>query len=159
MAPVDLRDQLHASIGENFIIERELDGGGMSRVFVARDARLGRTIAVKVLPPEMAAAVSVERFQREIALLAKLQHPHVVPLLQAGDADGVPYYTMPFVDGESLRARYARIHGSRAGDRRPIARCACRSVRTLDLTHKNGHMGYAALAAARRCRSYCIGLT
>jgi serine/threonine-protein kinase len=82
----------------------------MSRVFTARETALGRTVVVKVLPPELAAGVSIERFKREIALAARLQHPHIVPLLSAGEMEGVPYFTMPFVTGESLRARLAR-HG------------------------------------------------
>jgi len=82
----------------------------MSRVFTARETALGRSVVVKVLPPELAAGVSIERFKREIALAARLQHPHIVPLLSAGEMDGVPYFTMPFVTGESLRARLAR-HG------------------------------------------------
>ena len=104
----DLRDQLQRSLGTSFSIERELTGGGMSQVFVARDTTLERRVVVKVLPPEMAAELSLARFQREISLAAKLQHPHVVPMLAAGDAEGVPYYIMPFVDGESLRARLVR---------------------------------------------------
>src|SRR5689334_12585789 len=81
----------------------------MSRVFTARETALGRTVVVKVLPPELAAGVSTERFKREVRLAARLQHPHIVPLLSAGEMDGgVLYYTMPFVEGESLRARLAR---------------------------------------------------
>jgi tetratricopeptide (TPR) repeat protein len=80
----------------------------MSRVFVAHEAALGRTVALKVLSPELAAGISIERFKREIQVAARLQHPHVVPVLSAGEADGLPYYTMPFVQGESLRARLAR---------------------------------------------------
>src|SRR5437773_10636412 len=104
----DLRDQLQSSLGATYTLERELAGGGMSRVFVARESALDRLVVVKVLPPEMSAAVSVERFKREIALAAKLQHPHIVPVLSAGDVGGVPFYTMPFVEGESLRARLSR---------------------------------------------------
>jgi eukaryotic-like serine/threonine-protein kinase len=104
-----LREQLQASLGANYAIERELGGGGMSRVFVAIEKTLGRTVVVKVLPPELAHAVSVERFRREIALAARLQHPHIVPLLTAGETDTLPYYTMPFIDGESLRARLERV--------------------------------------------------
>jgi TolB-like protein/tetratricopeptide (TPR) repeat protein/tRNA A-37 threonylcarbamoyl transferase component Bud32 len=80
----------------------------MSRVFVAEDTRLGRRIVVKVLHPDLAADVSAARFEREIRLSARLQHPHIVPLLSAGDLSGLPYYTMPFVEGESLRARLSR---------------------------------------------------
>ena len=80
----------------------------MSRVFAARDVELGRIVVVKVLPPEMAAGVNAERFRREIQLAASLQHPHIVPLLHAGHADDLVYYTMPLIEGESLRARLAR---------------------------------------------------
>src|SRR6185503_19532387 len=104
----DLRTQLQAALGDAYTLERELSGGGMSRVFVASDATLRRSIVVKVLPPELAADVSVARFQREISLAARLQHPHIVPLLGTGDAGGLPYYTMPFVDGETLRDRLTR---------------------------------------------------
>ena len=108
MESEQLKQQLQASLGVNYAIERELGGGGMSRVFVATEKTLGRTVVVKVLPPELAHAVSVERFRREIAMSARLQHPHIVPLLTAGETDGLPYYTMPFIDGESLRARLMR---------------------------------------------------
>src|SRR4051812_2815544 len=80
----------------------------MSRVFLAHERALGRKVVVKVLLPELAAGVNVERFRREIQLAAQLQHPHIVPLLAAGEAEGLPYFIMPFVTGESLRARVAR---------------------------------------------------
>src|SRR4051812_20597395 len=105
---MELKAQLQQSLGGIYSIERELGGGGMSRVFVAEEASLGRKVVIKVLPPEMAAYVSTERFKREIALAAQLQQANIVPLLSAGDADGLPYYTMPYVDGESLRARLSR---------------------------------------------------
>src|SRR5437016_9073945 len=82
----------------------------MSRVFVAEETALDRKVVIKLLPPETAAQVSLERFKREILLAAKLQHPHIVPLLTAGESNGMPYFTMPFVDGQSLRVRLAR-HG------------------------------------------------
>ena len=104
----DLRDQLQTALGPQFEIDRELGGGGMSHVFLAHDRALGRRIVVKVLPPEMGLGVSADRFKREIQLAAALQHPHIVPLLAAGDANGLPYFTMPYVEGESLRARLAR---------------------------------------------------
>jgi tetratricopeptide (TPR) repeat protein len=103
-----LRDQLQATLGSAYTLDRELGGGGMSRVFVARDEALRRNIVVKVLPPELLAGVNAERFDREIQLAAGLQHPHIVPVLTAGQMDGIPYYTMPFVDGESLRLRLTR---------------------------------------------------
>ena len=104
----DLREQLQATLGDAYLLERELGGGGMSRVFVAHETSLGRQVVVKVLLPELAAGVSVDRFRREIQLAARLQHPHIVPLLSAGESNGLPFFTMPFVVGESLRARVAR---------------------------------------------------
>nr|MBA3891255.1 protein kinase [Gemmatimonadaceae bacterium] len=104
----DLHDQLQTTLGAAYRLDRELGGGGMSRVFVAEEKALGRTVVVKVLPRELAADVNVDRFNREILLAARLQHPHIVPVLNAGEMDGLPYFTMPFVDGESLRARLSR---------------------------------------------------
>ncbi|WP_310569943.1 protein kinase [Gemmatimonas sp.] len=100
----DLREQLQAALGSTYGIERELGGGGMSRVFLARDNGLNRQVVVKVVPIDGGLA-AVERFRREITTAAQLQHPHIVPVLSAGDADGVPYFTMPYVPGDSLRAR------------------------------------------------------
>jgi len=100
-----LKEGLEQKLGPSFTVERELTGGGMSRVFVALDASLGRRVVVKVLPPDLAASVSLERFKREIQLAATLQHPHIVGVLSAGEVDGMPFFTMPFVEGESLRAR------------------------------------------------------
>jgi serine/threonine-protein kinase len=102
-----LREQLQDALGSSYTITRELGGGGMSRVFVAREESLRRNVVVKVLPPDLLAGVNAERFDREIELAAGLQHPHIVPVLTAGNMNGVPYYTMPFVDGESLRGRLA----------------------------------------------------
>jgi serine/threonine-protein kinase len=99
----ELREQLHTSLGDAFAIERELGGGGMSRVFLARERALDRRVVVKVLHPELA-GVNVERFRREIQVVAQLQHPHIVPVLAAGEANGILYFTMPYIEGESLRA-------------------------------------------------------
>jgi serine/threonine-protein kinase len=101
----ELRDRLQASLGESYRLERELGGGGMSRVFVAHDTRLARDVVVKVLSPDLAAGVNSDRFHREILVAAQLQHPHIVPVLAAGETDGLPYFTMPYVAGESLRRR------------------------------------------------------
>jgi serine/threonine-protein kinase len=103
-----LRDDLQNALGGSYTLERELGGGGMSRVFIAQDTSLGRSVVVKVLPPEMVGSVNFERFRREIQLAARLQHACIVPVLAAGAADGIPYYTMPFIDGESLRRKLAR---------------------------------------------------
>ncbi|MGH7534360.1 MAG: serine/threonine-protein kinase, partial [Gemmatimonadales bacterium] len=104
----DLRAHLQASLGGAYAIERELGGGGMSRVFVALETRLGRRVVVKLLRPDLAPGVSADRFEREIRVAAQLQDPRIVPVLHAGDAGGIPYYTMPLVEGESLRSRIAR---------------------------------------------------
>ena len=103
----DLRDRLQAALGASYTLERELGGGGMSRVWVATETALGRQVVVKVIAPELTEGLSAERFTREVRLAARLQQANVVPVLSAGDAGGVPWYTMPFVRGESLRARMA----------------------------------------------------
>ena len=107
MTDTDLHEQLQRTLGDAYTLERELGGGGMSRVFVATERALGRKVVVKVLPSDMAGQVSVDRFKREISLAAQLQHPHIVPLLTAGASEGLPFFTMPYVKGESLRAQLA----------------------------------------------------
>ncbi|HEV8449682.1 MAG TPA: protein kinase [Gemmatimonadaceae bacterium] len=102
---MELREQLQNLLGGSYQIERELGGGGMSRVFAATETAFGRRVVIKVLPAELGAGVNVERFKREIQVAANLQHPHIVPVLTAGEMGDVPFYTMPFIDGESLRAR------------------------------------------------------
>src|SRR4029079_2808132 len=104
----DLQSQLQATLSGAYTLERELGGGGMSRVFVADEVRLRRKVVVKVLAPELAAGISAERFEREIRTAASLQQANIVPVLATGDTDGLPYYTMPFVEGESLRARLSK---------------------------------------------------
>ena len=106
---MDLRAQLQSTLGSAYTLERELGGGGMSRVFVANEIAYGRKVVIKVLPLELTQGVSVDRFKREIQLAAQLQHPHIVPLHTSGETQGLPYYTMPYVEGTSLRARLA--HG------------------------------------------------
>ena len=103
----DLVTQLQAALGAQYTIVRELGGGGMSRVFLAEDNALQRAVVIKVLHPELAAGVNADRFNREVLLSARLQHPHIVPVLSAGDLAGLPYYIMPFVKGDSVRARIA----------------------------------------------------
>ncbi len=100
-----LQSRLQAALGAEFTVERELGGGGMSHTFVARDDVLGRRVVVKLLSDELAVTVSLDRFRREVALSAALQHPHIVPVLRTGEMDGVPYFIMPFVEGESARQR------------------------------------------------------
>ncbi|HEY6090087.1 MAG TPA: serine/threonine-protein kinase, partial [Gemmatimonadaceae bacterium] len=97
-----ISERLLSALGGSYTIERELVGGGMAQVFVGEDHDLGRKVVIKILPPELAASVSAERFRREILTVARLQHPHIVPILNAGELDGIPYFVMPYVDGESL---------------------------------------------------------
>ena len=105
----DLRDQLENALSGTYALGKELSGGGMSRVFVATETALDRQIVVKILPHDAASSVSAERFGREIKVAARLQHPHIVPLISAGQtAQGIPFYTMPFVKGESLAERLHR---------------------------------------------------
>jgi serine/threonine protein kinase/Flp pilus assembly protein TadD len=103
-----LRERLRVELGREFTIESELPRGGMSHVFVAEEIALGRRVVIKVLDPDLAAGMSAERFKREVTLTARLQHPHIVPIYAAGEVNGLPYYTMPFVLGDSLRSRLER---------------------------------------------------
>ncbi|MGK2934430.1 MAG: protein kinase domain-containing protein [Gemmatimonadaceae bacterium] len=103
-----LRDELQTALGNGYTVERELSGGGMSRIFVADESGLGRKVVIKVLPPEMQASMSVERFLREIQVAAQLQHPHILPLLTAGTTPSSPFFTMPLVHGEPLDVRLSR---------------------------------------------------
>ena len=104
----ELQNDLQAALGSAYTLERELGGGGMSRTFLATERALNRRVVVKVLAPELLQGLSVERFKREVLLAAALQHPHIVPVLSTGDANGLPWFTMPYVDGDSLRQRLAR---------------------------------------------------
>lgn len=100
--------RLRQALGQRYGIERELGRGGMATVFLARDLKHDREVAIKVLHPDLAATIGAERFEREIKLAARLQHPHILGLYDSGDADGLLYYVMPFVKGESLRDRIDR---------------------------------------------------
>ena len=101
-------DRLQAAIADRYRVERELGAGGMATVFLAQDLKHGREVAIKVLHPELGASIGSERFDREIRLAAKLQHPHILGLYDSGEANGLLYYVMPFVKGESLRDRLDR---------------------------------------------------
>jgi serine/threonine-protein kinase len=106
---MELQDQLQAAMAGSYTVQRELTRGGMSRVFVATETALDRTVVIKVISPELAAGVSASRFAREIRLAASLQQANIVPLLSAGESAGLPYYTMPFVAGLSLRDRLNKV--------------------------------------------------
>jgi TolB-like protein/tetratricopeptide (TPR) repeat protein len=102
---MELREQLQLTMGKAYAFERELASGGMSRIFVAEEIELGRKVVVKVLSGDLGAFLSAERFAKEVRLAASLQHPNIVPILRAGTAGDLPYYTMPYIGGESLRNR------------------------------------------------------
>jgi serine/threonine-protein kinase len=131
----DFAEHLQAALGDNYQLDRELIGGGMSRVFVAIDKVLGRKVVVKVLPPELAAGVNRERFRREIQVVAQLQHPHVVPLLSAGEQGDLLWYTMPYIEGESLRAAVERKKHYTA---REVMRILHDVVDALAFAHERG---------------------
>jgi TolB-like protein len=103
-----ISERLLSALGGSYTIEGELTGGGMALVFVGQDHDLDRKVVIKILPPELAASVSAERFRREIMTVARLQHPHIVAILKAGEVDGLPYFVMPYVDGESIDVKLRR---------------------------------------------------
>ncbi len=106
--PDPVRESLQQVLGEDHRIERELGGGGMSRVFLATDTTVGRPVVVKLLAPELTSDVMVARFRRELEVTGQLQHPHILPVLVTGARDGLLYYITPYVAGESLRRRLER---------------------------------------------------
>src|SRR5262249_38492168 len=105
---LSITERLTAALSGRYRIERELGRGGMATVYLAEDVRHHRKIALKVLHPELSAVVGAERFLKEIELTASLQHPHILPLFDSGEADGQLFYVMPFIGGETLRARLER---------------------------------------------------
>jgi len=107
---VSLAGRLRAALAGRYTVERELGRGGMAVVYLARDVKHDRLVAVKVLRPEVSTSLGPERFLREISLAARLAHPHIVPLHDSGEAGGLLYYVMPYVEGETLRARLDREH-------------------------------------------------
>ncbi len=119
---VDLEPRLQAALGERYVLDRELGRGGMAIVYLARDRKHDREVAIKVLRPEIGASLGSERFLLEIQTAAKLNHPHVLPLHDSGEADGLLYYVMPYVEGESLRDRIRRDGSLPAAEALQIAR-------------------------------------
>jgi len=115
-------ERLAAALSDRYRIERELGAGGMATVYLAEDLKHHRQVAIKVLRPELAAALGPERFLREITITAQLDHPHILPLLDSGQAGDFLYYVMPFVEGESLRDRLAREKQLPLDDALQIAR-------------------------------------
>jgi Tol biopolymer transport system component len=132
---MDPRQILTAALNGRYDLLREIGEGGMATVYLARDVRHDREVALKVLKPELGAVLGVERFLSEIKTTAKLQHPHILPLLDSGNADGLLFYVMPYVQGESLRARLERER------QLPIpeaVRIACEIASALDYAHRHG---------------------
>jgi serine/threonine-protein kinase len=128
-----LRDALQ----DRYALERELGRGGMATVYLARDVKHKRLVALKVLHPELAAALGAERFQREIEFAARLQHPHILTVLDSGEAAGQLWFTMPYVEGESLRSRLRRERQLPVED---AVRIATETARALDYAHRQGVM-------------------
>jgi len=132
---ISLLDHLHEALSETYALERELAAGGMSRVFLAEERALGRRVVLKVLSPELLVGVSADRFRREIQLTARLQHPHIVPILTTGEVDGLPFYSMPYEEGESLRVRLARAGPLSVAEVTSILRDVARA---LEYAHGKG---------------------
>src|ERR1041385_1355260 len=103
-----LFDRLAHALADRYTLERELGRGGMATVYLGTDVKLERRVAIKVLAPAPRASLGSDRFQREVLLAAQLSHPHIVPLFEAGEADGLLFYVMEDVEGESLRPRLSR---------------------------------------------------
>jgi serine/threonine protein kinase len=130
-----LGERLTRSLVDRYAIERQVGEGGMATVFLARDIRHDRRVAIKVLREDVTQRMGVERFLREIRTTATLSHPHIVPLLDSGEADGIAYYVMPFVEGESLRDRLDREAQLSVAD---AVRIACDIAGALDYAHRHG---------------------
>jgi eukaryotic-like serine/threonine-protein kinase len=131
----DLGSQLQAGLSGSYTLERELGRGGMATVFLAQDLKHDRPVALKVLHPEVAAGLGTERFLREIKLAARLQHPHILTVLDSGEAAGRLWFTMPFIEGESLRHRLRREGQLSIADAVRITREAALA---LDYAHRHG---------------------
>jgi eukaryotic-like serine/threonine-protein kinase len=129
------RERLTTALADRYRVERELGSGGMATVYLAEDRRHRRLVAVKVLHPELSAVLGAERFHREIELTAGLQHPHILPLFDSGTADGLLYYVMPLVEGETLRTRLERETQLPVADAVRIAR---EVADALDYAHRRG---------------------
>src|SRR5690242_9268590 len=128
-------DGLRDALADRYVLERELGRGGMAVVYLAHDLRHDRPVALKLLLPELAATLGPERFQREIKLAARLQHPHILTVHDSGDAGGRLWFTMPFVEGESLRDRLRRERQLPVNDAVRIAREAAQA---LQYAHEHG---------------------
>ncbi len=131
----DRYSRLRAALANHYRLDRELGRGGMATVYLAHDLKHDRPVALKLLHPEIAAVLGSERFQREIMLAARLQHPHILSVHDSGEAAGELWFTMPFVEGESLRDRLEREHHLPVADALRIAR---ETADALDYAHRHG---------------------
>nr|MDQ3082877.1 serine/threonine protein kinase [Gemmatimonadota bacterium] len=129
-----MQEKLTAALADRYTVSREIGRGGMATVYLAEDFRHGRDVAVKVLHPDLASALGTDRFLREIRLAARLNHPHILPLFDSGEADGFLFYVMPFVEGESLREKLNRDGRLPLDDALAIARAVAAA---LDYAHRN----------------------
>jgi serine/threonine-protein kinase len=132
----DLLGRLQEALRETYVVERELGRGGMATVFLARDLKHDRAVAVKVLHPDLAAAVGADRFRREIQIATRLAHPNILPIYDSGaGGDGLLYYVMPFIEGESLRSRMTREHQLPIDE---AVRITSEVADALDYAHRHG---------------------
>ena len=137
---MDFPDRVRAALADRYEIERELGRGGMALVYLARDLKHDRNVAIKILRPEVSATLGADRFLREIQIAARLQHPHIVPLYDSGLADGLLYYVMPYVEGETLRQRIRREKQLAIDDALQISRevaDALSYAHSHDLVHRD----------------------
>src|SRR5215210_7754407 len=131
----ELLNRLQNALADRYRLDREIGAGGMATVYLAQDVRHDRQVAVKVLRPELAAVIGAERFLAEIKLTANLQHPHILPLFDSGEADGYLFYVMPYVEGETLRDRLTREKQLPVAD---AIRITTEVAAALDYAHRHG---------------------
>jgi tRNA A-37 threonylcarbamoyl transferase component Bud32/tetratricopeptide (TPR) repeat protein len=168
----DPASTLRQALAASYRVERELGEGGMATVFLATDLKHQRSVAIKVLKPELAYSLGSERFLREIEIAAKLQHPNILPVYDSGEAAGVLYYVMPFVEGESLRERVVRLGALPAVEAVRIAReiadalhyahgqgIVHRDVKPANILLSQGHAVVADFGIARAINASAVGLT
>ena len=131
----DILERIRTALADSYEIEREIGAGGMAQVFLARDLKHDRAVAIKVLNPTLSAALGTERFLREISIAARFSHPHILPLHDSGEAAGLLYYVMPYVEGESLRQRLDR---EKQLPTQEAVRIAAQVAHALDYAHSHG---------------------
>src|SRR5262245_26122077 len=131
----ELLTRLQTALADRYRIDAEIGAGGMATVYSAQDLRHDRRVALKLLRPELSAVIGAERFLAEIKLTANLQHPHILPLFDSGEADSFLFYVMPFVEGESLRDRLNREKQLPVDD---AIRLASEVASALDYAHRHG---------------------